>query len=251
MPLMLLLLAATLLPPSDAPPAGDEWTLLGSRRVSFAAEKDVIAVTAAAGRFTAIRFEVERGDLELYNVRVVFANGEAFSPDTRLEFRQGSQSRAIDLPGEARAISRIEFWYRSRVRRGHATLRVFGRTAGDGDAGGGGDAGAGVDVRGWERIGARQVSFRAERDVISGAGDGRFRALLLVVQGGDLEMFDVTVRFGNGETWSPATRLAFAEGSRSRVLDLPGEARAIRTVSFRYRSTVRGGTRATVSVYGR
>jgi len=37
-----------------------------------------------------------------------------------------------------------------------------------------------------------------------------------------LEMYDVEVVFGNGDTFSPATRLIFAENSRSRVIDLPG-----------------------------
>ena len=52
------------------------------------------------------------------------------------------------------------------------------------------------------------MSFRAERDVISGLGDGRFRKIMIVVKDADLEMFDVRVVFGNGESFSPPTQRA-------------------------------------------
>ena len=104
----------------------DEWDLLGTRQVSFAAEKDVIGAKHQ-GRFRAIKIEVEGGNLEMYNIRVVFGNGGHFSPETRVVFRQGSWSRTIDLPGDARVIRRIEFWYRSELKRGRATVRVYGR----------------------------------------------------------------------------------------------------------------------------
>ncbi len=104
-----------------------DWELLGTRRVSFRAEKDVIPVTAAEGRFTALRLEVEGGNLEIYNVRIIFGDGQSFSPETRFVFREGSWSRTIDLPGGARVIRRIEFLYRSELKRGRAWVRVYGR----------------------------------------------------------------------------------------------------------------------------
>src|SRR2546427_2075541 len=42
------------------------------------------------------------------------------------------------------------------------------------------------------------------------------------------ELFEVKITFGDGETFSPATRLYFKENSRSRTIDLPGAARIIR-----------------------
>src|SRR5882672_8274173 len=106
------------------------WEPLGSRSVSFAVDRDVIDVGAREGTFDAIRIEVDGGSLEMYNIRITFGNGDTWSPNTRVLFRQGSWSRLIELPGPARVIRKIEFWYRSRVRRGQATVRVFGRAAG-------------------------------------------------------------------------------------------------------------------------
>jgi len=237
------------------------WEPLGSRRVSFAVDHDVIDVGVREGVFDAIRIEVGGGTLEMYNIRLTFGNGDTWSPDTPVLFRQGSWSRLIDLPGPARVIRKIEFWYRSRLRRGQATVRVFGRSAAGLSAipaqptapapspTPGPAAGASED---WDHVGMRPVDFHLDHDAIIAAGNGAFRAIRIDVEGGDLEMFDVKLTFGNGETFSPATRIYFREGSRSRVIDLPGDARIIRRVDFFYRSAPFGAQgRAIVHVYGR
>jgi hypothetical protein len=122
----IVLTACSASQPASVHPIRD-WDLLGSRRVEFRAERDAIKVTGHEGTFTAIKLEVDGGNLDMYNIRVVFGNGEVFSPDTRMEFREGSWSRTIDLPGNKRVIRRIEFFYRSELRRGHATIRAYGR----------------------------------------------------------------------------------------------------------------------------
>lgn len=220
-----------------------QWELLGARRVSFAAERDVIVVGAREGLFNAVRIDVAGGNLELYDVKITFGDGETFSPETRLHFREGSRSRTIDLPGAARVIRRIEFAYRSTLRRGRATVQAFGRSAG---------AAPTADLAGWDHLGMRQVDFRVDHDAIIALGQGSFRRIRIDVAGGDLELLDVKVRFGDGETWSPPTRLYFQEGSRSRIIDLPGGARLIRRVDFVYRSVPGGGQgKAVVHLYGK
>lgn len=244
-------LAAVLLLPI-LPGSGAEWELLGTRRVSFAAERDAIEVGVREGTFNAIRIEVGGGTLEMYNIQITFGNGETWSPDTRVLFRQGSWSRLIDLPGQARVIRKVEFWYRSRLRRGQATVRVFGRTAAVTVTPAPQPSAPAAPAGDWDHVGMRAVDFKVDHDAIIAAGDGAFRAIRIDVEGGDLEMFDVKVTFGNGETFSPATRLYFRQGTRSRVIDLPGDARIIRRIDFFYRSAPFGAPgRATVHVYGR
>jgi hypothetical protein len=78
------------------------------------------------------------------------------------------------------------------------------------------------------------------------------RSIRIAVEGGDLEMFNVRITFGDGESFSPPTRLYFGEHSRSREIDLPGGARVIRRIDFFYQSARGGGPgRAIVHVYGR
>lgn len=252
---MLALFAALTLVAAPTPAVvqqQSEWELLGTRQVNFRGDKDVISVTRKEGTFRAIKIEVAGGNLDMHDIRVVFGDGSSFSPETRVEFREGSWSRTIDLPGTARVIRSIEFNYRSELKRGRATVRVFGRQVAEGR----------VDrddrpaaeprrIAGWDRLGSRSVSFKAERDVVSAEGEGLFRRVMIVVDDADLELFDVKVVFANGEVFSPETRLYFKEDSRTRVIDLPGEARAIRRIEFSYRSVRGGGDgKAEVHVYG-
>jgi hypothetical protein len=119
-----LLLAACL---AVAPTlAAQEWQNLGSREVDFRRDRDVITVTASEGWFKAIKIEVDNGTVEMYRIRVLFKNGEKFSPETRLTFREDTRSRTIDLPGRNRIIQRVEFRYKSQVRTGKATVTLYG-----------------------------------------------------------------------------------------------------------------------------
>lgn len=229
-----------------------KWDKLGSRMVSFDAEKDTIEVGAVEGRFNAIRLDVDAGNLEMYNVKVTFGDGDTFSPDTRFEFKQGSMSRLIDLPGDARVIRKIEFWYRSELKKGRANIDVFGRRAA-----GGGEARPALKepkdrYPGWEFLGARVVDFGADHDGIDCRGEGRFTAFQVEVENGDLEMFDIVVTFGNGDRESIKTRFTFSEDTRTRTIDLPGNKRFVKRIDFFYKSikATKDG-KATINVYGK
>jgi hypothetical protein len=235
-------------------PAMSDWQLLGTRKVSLARETDVLDVSRQ-GRFDALRIEVENGPLEMYSIQVVFSNGERFSPATRLDFRDGDATRVIDLPGTARTIQRIVFRYRGPARLGAATVRVYGREAGGGrdDAGRRNGGVRSPSADGWTQLGARQVDFGSDHDAIQAEGSRRFNSILIAVEGADVEISNISVNFANGEHFDPDVRLVFEENSRSRFIDLPGEARDIRNVEFRYRTLRREENRekAIVHLYGR
>jgi hypothetical protein len=111
-----------------APARAGDWQKLGTRTVNFGGDKDTINVGRDEGRFQAIRFEVEGGAIVMHNVRVVFENGQAFSPATELVFSDNEWSRVIDLPGKRRFIDHIAFNYRSlHTGEGEATITVYGR----------------------------------------------------------------------------------------------------------------------------
>ncbi|MCA8923458.1 MAG: hypothetical protein KDD82_16700, partial [Planctomycetes bacterium] len=122
----------------DAPgtPAADRgWTRLGTRNVGFGVDRDAITVTAAEGRFTRLRFHVGGNALIVDWIKVTFGNGETWehNPQAPVRIAQGATSAAIDLPGGARVIKRIEFKYRTPVKkalRGKANVTAFGFRAG-------------------------------------------------------------------------------------------------------------------------
>jgi hypothetical protein len=107
-------------------------------------------------------------------------------------------------------------------------------------------------LEGWERLGTRALDLRGERDTIEvGRNEGRFHSIMLDVDGGAIEMLNLRVTFGDGNAYAPPARLTFDTGERSRVIDLPGDTRIIRSITFNYRSLRAGSGRATITAYGR
>ncbi len=103
---------------------------------------------------------------------------------------------------------------------------------------------------GWDKLGERWVDSRGDRDVIAvGRKDGRFQKLQIVVEHSAVELYDIVVVFGDGSSFSPSTRMTFGPDSTSRVIDLPGGARAIRHVTLRY-GNLPGGGRAQIELWG-
>lgn len=123
-----------------------------------------------------------------------------------------------------------------------------GRRGGGGGGGGGGNAPEGPR---WEKLGSRMVNFHGDHDTIAAGGQGDFRQIRIDVDRADLEMYNIRVNFGNGEHWSPDTRIHFKEGSWSRTIDLPGHVRHIKTVEFWYKTSHRGEGRANIDLFGR
>lgn len=104
-------------------------------------------------------------------------------------------------------------------------------------------------MTGWTRLGERWVQGGVDHDTIAvTAVAGTFHQIALRVEHSALELFDVTVTFGDGQTFSPGTRFVFAEDTSSRTIDLPGAARVIRRVDFHY-ANLPGGGRAQLELW--
>ncbi len=102
----------------------------------------------------------------------------------------------------------------------------------------------------WDKLGEHWVAGGVDRDVIKvGKRDGRFVALAIVAEHSALELFDMVVYFGDGTSYAPAVRALFGPGSTSRVIDLPGDARVIERVEFRY-GNLPGGGKAQLELWG-
>src|SRR5215468_10836405 len=100
-------------------------------------------------------------------------------------------------------------------------------------------------------LGERAVNGAVDHDVIHvGRRDGRFHEIMIVVERAPIELFDMVVTFGDGERFEPRTRLVFGRDTTSRNIDLPGGARYIKRVDFRYGNLV-AGAQAKVELWGR
>ena len=76
---------------------------------------------------------------------------------------------------------------------------------------------------------------RPTRDVIEiGGREGQFRAIRFEVRQSDVEVLDLRIVYGNGQTEDIRVRQNFKAGSSSRIIDLDGAKRAIRQVIVTY-----------------
>jgi hypothetical protein len=123
-----LLCAGLTIPGAQAQRGEGRWVELGCKEVSFlGVDRDVIRVGRREGRFKAIRLEARGNDVEMLDLKVIYANGEPDDIPVRSLIRQGTRTRALDLRGRERAIRQIEMVYAKRLNfRGRATVCVEG-----------------------------------------------------------------------------------------------------------------------------
>ena len=107
------------------------------------------------------------------------------------------------------------------------------------------------DTGDWTLIAQRAIDFSRDRESVDVETDRRFRSLRMAVKGGPVAVSDLVVTFGDGSTFSPQLRTVFEEGTESRPIDLPGEARRIRRIELASQSTSKREGRATILIYGR
>jgi hypothetical protein len=111
-------LAGTLTTDALAQRRGEEWVELGCKAVSFRVDRDVVPVGRREGRFYALRLYARGGDVEMLDLRVIYANGDPDDIRVRRVLERGERTRPLDLRGErARSIQRIELLYRALPNR--------------------------------------------------------------------------------------------------------------------------------------
>lgn len=104
------------------------WEFLGSKKVGFLVDKDVIDVGRKDGDFSKIKLIVKGNDVEFMDVDVVYGNGQKDDIRVRNRIRAGGETRAIDLKGGDRFIKRVEFVYKSKPSfKGQATVELWGK----------------------------------------------------------------------------------------------------------------------------
>ena len=104
------------------------WELLGARKVNYALDHDEILVTRAEGLFTGLQLKVKRGPVNMHRIVVHFGNGEKEEFELRENFRAGSESRVIDLPGNKRVIKKVDFLYDTKnLANRKGVVELWGR----------------------------------------------------------------------------------------------------------------------------
>jgi|SRR5215213_6433037 hypothetical protein len=104
----------------------------------------------------------------------------------------------------------------------------------------------------WENLGSKEVTDRAESDVFHLTGEGQFRALRFRVARRPVRFYRMEITYGNGEKDNVQLRSLIKPGGSSRVIDVRGKDRFIRSVKFWYEAASVGrGQRSTITLFGR
>ncbi len=111
------------------------WVLLGGQTAGFSIDRnDIIKVGRNDGGFRKIRVNVKDETVTLFEVRVIYGNGEVdIIPANRTAIRPGGVYGPIDLKGGSRIIQEIRPTYRTRifqqggVARGRAVVEFWGQ----------------------------------------------------------------------------------------------------------------------------
>ena len=107
-----------------------KWVHLGSRKVNWGIEKDVIEVGSNEGGFTKLKIKVTGGAVNMRKMMVTYGNGNKDNIPLKFNFKKGAESRIIDLKGGSRKIKKITFWYDTKNHsKRKATVHVAGKKA--------------------------------------------------------------------------------------------------------------------------
>jgi len=114
-----LVLAACASTPADA------WTQIGVREVRDRTDRDTIMVNGPR-QFERIKLCVYRHPVHFIDVDVYFRNGGHQDISVAQRINPGQCTRAIDLTGDDRNITRVSLLYEeTSFRRRTATVRLF------------------------------------------------------------------------------------------------------------------------------
>ncbi len=104
------------------------WEKLGTKKVDYKLDRDVIKVGARDGAFTKLKIGVTNGALNMHKMVVVYKNGQRDEISIRQNFTKKSDSRIIDLKGNKRIINEVIFWYDTKNKSDRrAKIHVFGK----------------------------------------------------------------------------------------------------------------------------
>ena len=109
-----------------------------------------------------------------------------------------------------------------------------------------------LTAQAWTFLGSSKVHGRADHDAILVTGlKGDFSAIKLMVENEGIQFDRVVVHFANGGKQEMALRDFIPAGGETRVMDLTGRDRIIRSVDFYYKSNVVTSRKGKVLLYGR
>src|SRR5262249_35366242 len=153
------------------------WVLLGETTVDGQRDRDTIVIGRSEGTFRSIQLRVFGAPVEFQRVVVRFATHACTQVADRDRIPASAQTHAIDLTGNGRVITSVEFLYsNSRWRQGAPPRALLPYTT------------LFRSARRWVLLGETTVDGQRDHDrIVIGRSEGRFRSIQLRVFGAPVE----------------------------------------------------------------
>ena len=111
----------------DAIAATHGWVHLGARTVTDRADHDVFVIQGPKRELRALKFAVRKHAVEFRRIMITFANGKTQEHTLNSVIPAGGESRVLDLVGNERNVTKVEFWYDAQSRGKQAVVKLFGK----------------------------------------------------------------------------------------------------------------------------
>jgi hypothetical protein len=204
-------------------------------------EKDVFQIKPEDRRIGAMRILAEDGSAEVRSLRVIYSNGEEETVRVRQTLREGERTNVFELE-EVRPIKSVEVTY---IPKGNVTLVLLAdRRRGEPPPP------PPPAPRQWTELACKSVGLLGDRDVVNLNSPERFRALRLRSANYDIEMLEMTVRYGNGGGDRYRIGTVIPAGGRIGPIELRGEARRITQLDLVYRARSIGPVKTRLCIDG-
>jgi hypothetical protein len=103
----------------------------------------------------------------------------------------------------------------------------------------------------WQYLGEANVDGAVDHDnIVVSSSRGAFRAIQIKVQRAPIEFDRVVIHYGDGDSEPIQIRSRIPAGGQTRVIDLPGNRRIIRSVEFWYARATRSPRKPKVRLFG-
>lgn len=102
------------------------WHRVGEVRVDGRGDTDRLRFARDETRFTRLVFFADRGDVDLDEITIVFADGSEYTPAFRDRIEEGTRTRVVRLPARHPPIDEVRFRYGTDPDD-DAKLDVWGR----------------------------------------------------------------------------------------------------------------------------
>ena len=104
-----------------------DWEHLGTRKVNYKNDRDEIPVTIRDGKFKRIKLTADKGDINIHQCIVTFADGTKQIINIRKRIKAGSSTRVIDIMRGSRVIRKVAFIYDTKgIKTKKGKIKLYG-----------------------------------------------------------------------------------------------------------------------------